>query len=107
MPTISMFYGILIRMFFYDTDRHTVKTGTDLIIYGGDRCDRIKSKTKLTGWIYRKSCFSLRISGTESLPAILNFPCRSGKNKSWIEDTKSTKKGGWGFMTGRQYMRLS
>ena len=22
MPTISMFYGILIRMFFYDTDRH-------------------------------------------------------------------------------------
>lgn len=24
MPTISMFYGILIRMFFYDTDRHHV-----------------------------------------------------------------------------------
>ena len=24
MPTISMFYGILIRMFFYDTDRHSV-----------------------------------------------------------------------------------
>lgn len=24
MPTISMFYGILIRMFFYDTDRHNV-----------------------------------------------------------------------------------
>lgn len=23
MPTISMFYGILIRMFFYDTDKHT------------------------------------------------------------------------------------
>lgn len=22
MPTISMFYGILIRMFFYDADRH-------------------------------------------------------------------------------------
>ena len=22
MPTISMFYGILIRMFFYDTDKH-------------------------------------------------------------------------------------
>ncbi|MBI2424935.1 MAG: DUF4160 domain-containing protein [Candidatus Hydrogenedentes bacterium] len=22
MPTISMFYGILIRMFFHDTDRH-------------------------------------------------------------------------------------
>ncbi len=22
MPTISMFYGILIRMFFQDTDRH-------------------------------------------------------------------------------------
>ena len=22
MPTISMFYGIIIRMFFYDTDRH-------------------------------------------------------------------------------------
>ena len=22
MPTISMFYGILIRMFFRDTDRH-------------------------------------------------------------------------------------
>lgn len=24
MPTISMFYGILIRMFFYDTDKHNV-----------------------------------------------------------------------------------
>lgn len=24
MPTISLFYGILIRMFFYDTDRHNV-----------------------------------------------------------------------------------
>jgi len=24
MPTISMFYSILIRMFFYDTDRHSV-----------------------------------------------------------------------------------
>ncbi|MBV5310369.1 DUF4160 domain-containing protein [Chromatium okenii] len=24
MPTISMFYGILIRMFFYDTDCHHV-----------------------------------------------------------------------------------
>ena len=24
LPTISMFYGILIRMFFYDTDRHSV-----------------------------------------------------------------------------------
>ena len=24
MPTISMFYGILIRMFFYDADRHNV-----------------------------------------------------------------------------------
>jgi hypothetical protein len=24
MPTISMFYGILIRMFFYDTDKHGV-----------------------------------------------------------------------------------
>ena len=24
MPTISMFYGILIRMFFYDTGRHNV-----------------------------------------------------------------------------------
>lgn len=24
MPTISMFYGILIRMFFYDTDNHSV-----------------------------------------------------------------------------------
>lgn len=24
MPTISMFYGILIRMFFYDTDRHNL-----------------------------------------------------------------------------------
>ena len=24
MPTISMFYGILIRMFFFDTDRHAV-----------------------------------------------------------------------------------
>ena len=24
MPTISMFYGILIRMFFYDTDKHTL-----------------------------------------------------------------------------------
>jgi len=24
MPTISMFYGILIRMFFYDTDKHSV-----------------------------------------------------------------------------------
>lgn len=24
MPTISMFYGILIRMFFYDTDRHNI-----------------------------------------------------------------------------------
>ena len=24
MPTISMFYGILIRMFFYDTDKHHV-----------------------------------------------------------------------------------
>ena len=24
MPTISMFYGILIRMFFYDTERHHV-----------------------------------------------------------------------------------
>ncbi|MBE7516419.1 MAG: DUF4160 domain-containing protein [Chloracidobacterium sp.] len=24
MPTISLFYGILIRMFFYDTDRHKV-----------------------------------------------------------------------------------
>ncbi len=24
MPTISMFYGILIRMFFMDTDRHKV-----------------------------------------------------------------------------------
>lgn len=22
MPTISMFYGILIKMFFYDTDKH-------------------------------------------------------------------------------------
>ena len=22
MPTISMFYGILVKMFFYDTDRH-------------------------------------------------------------------------------------
>ncbi len=22
MPTISMFYGVLIRMFFYDTDNH-------------------------------------------------------------------------------------
>ncbi|UCG19231.1 MAG: DUF4160 domain-containing protein [Thiotrichales bacterium] len=22
MPTISMFYGIVIRMFFYDTDKH-------------------------------------------------------------------------------------
>lgn len=22
MPTISMFYGILIRMFFYDTEKH-------------------------------------------------------------------------------------
>ena len=22
MPTISMFYGILVRMFFYDTDKH-------------------------------------------------------------------------------------
>ncbi len=24
MPTISMFYGILIRMFFYDTNKHHV-----------------------------------------------------------------------------------
>ena len=24
MPTISMFYGIIIRMFFYDTDKHNV-----------------------------------------------------------------------------------
>lgn len=24
MPTISMFYGILIRMFFYHTDKHSV-----------------------------------------------------------------------------------
>ena len=24
MPTISMFYGILIKMFFYDTDKHHV-----------------------------------------------------------------------------------
>ncbi|WP_347275108.1 DUF4160 domain-containing protein [Candidatus Kuenenia sp.] len=24
MPTISMFYGILIRMFFYDMDKHNV-----------------------------------------------------------------------------------
>ena len=24
MPTISMFYGILIRMFFYDADKHKV-----------------------------------------------------------------------------------
>jgi hypothetical protein len=24
MPTISMFYGIVIRMFFYDTDKHNV-----------------------------------------------------------------------------------
>lgn len=24
MPTISMFYGILIRMFFYDADKHHV-----------------------------------------------------------------------------------
>ena len=24
MPAISMFYGILIRMFFYDTDKHNV-----------------------------------------------------------------------------------
>ncbi len=24
MPTISRFYGILIRMFFYDTDKHNV-----------------------------------------------------------------------------------
>ena len=24
MPTISMFYGVLIRMFFYDTDKHNV-----------------------------------------------------------------------------------
>ena len=24
MPTISMFYGILIRMFFYDTEKHHV-----------------------------------------------------------------------------------
>jgi len=24
MPTISMFYGILIRMFFYDTGKHNV-----------------------------------------------------------------------------------
>ena len=24
MPTISMFYGILIRMFFYDTDKHNM-----------------------------------------------------------------------------------
>ena len=24
MPTISMFYGILIRMFFYDTDKHNI-----------------------------------------------------------------------------------
>lgn len=24
MPTISMFYGILIRMFFYDADKHSV-----------------------------------------------------------------------------------
>ena len=24
MPTISMFYGILIRMFFYDTDKHNL-----------------------------------------------------------------------------------
>ena len=24
MPTISMFYGVLIRMFFYDTDKHKV-----------------------------------------------------------------------------------
>lgn len=24
MPTISMFYGILIRMFFFDTDRYNV-----------------------------------------------------------------------------------
>lgn len=24
MPTISMFYGILIRMFFQDTDRHKI-----------------------------------------------------------------------------------
>jgi len=22
MPTISMFYGILVKMFFYDTDKH-------------------------------------------------------------------------------------
>lgn len=24
MPTISVFYGILVRMFFYDTDKHHV-----------------------------------------------------------------------------------
>jgi len=24
MPTISMFYGVLIRMFFYDTDTHNL-----------------------------------------------------------------------------------
>lgn len=24
MPTISMFYGIIIRMFFYDTNKHSV-----------------------------------------------------------------------------------
>ena len=24
MPTISMFYGVLIRMFFYDSDKHNV-----------------------------------------------------------------------------------
>jgi hypothetical protein len=24
MPTISMFYGILIQIFFYDTDKHNV-----------------------------------------------------------------------------------
>jgi hypothetical protein len=24
MPTISMFYGVLIRMFFYDTEKHNV-----------------------------------------------------------------------------------
>ena len=39
MPTISMFYGILVKMFFYDTDKHNtphihVEYQGDTAVYG-------------------------------------------------------------------------
>jgi desulfoferrodoxin (superoxide reductase-like protein) len=84
MPTISMFYGILIRMFFYDTEKHHVphihaEYQGEMAVYSIENGDVLAGKlppkkTKLVvAWIeiHKESLMAdweLAINGQNPLP---------------------------------------